>query len=104
LRILIDDERTQTPTGVVPDLIVKNYDAAIDILMAFDELGWLSDDDLYLDHDLGGNETGYDLMCWIEKQGVISNPKRIICVSDNAPGRAKIEQVIIKLYGKLFYD
>ena len=64
-------------------------------------------DILYLDHDLHCWEnnreyTGYDLICWIEEQVALCNrevlPGNIECVSDNPSGRARIQQVIDKLY------
>jgi len=63
-------------------------------------------DILYLDHDLhcwqdGKEYTGYDLISWLEEasaNGECNLPGNIECVSDNPSGRARIQQVIDKLY------
>lgn len=61
---------------------------------------------LYLDHDLGGVRaeygrtgyelTGYDIMCFLEANPKFL-PKHIVIVSDNPPGRARMEMVLKKL-------
>ncbi len=63
-------------------------------------------DILYLDHDLhcwdnGKEYTGYDLISWLEEvvlSGELTLPGDIVCVSDNASGRERIQLVIDKLY------
>lgn len=92
--LLIDDERTMDVTQ-----IERRYAQGIYALE--NEGPW---DILYLDHDLAGTYqrgevTGYTIMCWLEKNPQFL-PGKIICVSSNPPGRARIEQVIRKLYGK----
>jgi hypothetical protein len=58
---------------------------------------------LLLDHDLasydedGKEKTGYDVMCFLEANPQYL-PAQIACCSSNPPGKAKIEQVIRKLY------
>ena len=63
-------------------------------------------DEVHLDHDLGSYEngreyTGYDLISWLEEavaNGDTVLPGKIWCVSSNPSGRARIQQVIDKLY------
>lgn len=100
MKILIDDKRTVLPDGSIPDAIFKSpY-----VFEAF--CGWnrlARHDEVYLDHDMGEHErTGYQLITELEELFFLSNqplPSKIVCVSDNAPGRARIQQVIDKLYG-----
>jgi hypothetical protein len=105
LRILVDDEKTDLPDGSSPDIILRNYGIAADWLVNY----WCSEtydrsrDELYLDHDLGEKlieNTGYKLICAIEEAVFygMTLPRRIVCVSNNPAGRARIQQVIAKLY------
>lgn len=84
--LLIDDIRT-----IYADKTCRTYAEGIESLK---EGGW---DVLWLDHDLGEEKTGYDIMCFLEE-----NPKylpgKIVCVSANPVGRKRIEQVIDKIY------
>lgn len=60
---------------------------------------------LWLDHDLGEDKTGYDIICWIEENdftGSIKKPEIIICVSSNPVGRNKINSAIKRMYGLIF--
>lgn len=56
--------------------------------------------DLSLDHDLGENlPTGYDLLCWMERQDTW--PKGMVIVhSANPIGRQQMESVIRRHYSK----
>lgn len=54
---------------------------------------------LYLDHDLGEDKTGYDVMCWLEENTEYL-PGEIVCVSANPVGKDRITQVIDKLYNR----
>lgn len=56
-------------------------------------------DILYLDHDLGCNKTGYDVMCWLEEH-LEFLPNRVVFVTSNPVGRQRMEQVAGKLYKK----
>lgn len=101
MKILIDDEKNLLPDGSVPDLIIRNYGAAYLLLDLIESPSV----ELYLDHDLGEEKTGYDLITFIEKDYMESSewigllPEKIVCVSNNPPGRARILQVVGKLYG-----
>jgi hypothetical protein len=50
-------------------------------------------DILYLDHDLGGDDTGYDLLCELVAFH-IRLPKNIYCISMNPVGRKRIEDFV----------
>lgn len=100
-RLLIDDCRDETNVGCELDIIARNYWTGIEALKL---RVW---DILYLDHDLNSFDssgsveyTGYSVMCFLEEHP-IHLPKKIICVSSNPAGRARIEMVIKKLYGEL---
>ena len=88
LHLLIDDER-----NINADMIVRNYSLGISALQI---RIW---DVLWLDHDLGEEKTGYDVMCWLE-QNLGFLPKKIVCISSNPVGKKRINQVIEKLYKK----
>lgn len=60
------------------------------------ELIW---DMVYLDHDLGGEQTGYDIMCWLEANPVYL-PKEIVIITSNPVGRQRMEVVRKRLYDK----
>ena len=99
MRLLIDDTRDETHVSCALHMIARNYFAGITALTC--GIKW---EILYLDHDLHTYDddsrewTGYDIMLFLENNPQFL-PKKIICVSSNPPGRARIEQVIEKLYG-----
>lgn len=84
--LLIDDLRT-----IIGAVTCRTYAEGIAALQA---TYW---DTLYLDHDLGEEKTGYDVMCFLE-----ANPDRlpgkIKLVTSNPVGRERMEVVIRKLY------
>lgn len=95
--LLVDDARSDDNIGVRCTMIARDYDAAAFVLQA----EW---DEIYLDHDLGIGQTGYDVACLIEElvhSGKMKLPEKIACVSANPSGRERIELVISKLYGTL---
>lgn len=83
--LLIDDMRT-VPNAV----IARDFKTGLQML---EDQSW---DVLLIDHDLGEEKTGYDIMCWLEEHPE-KVPKRIICVSSNPVGRKRIEQIIRKI-------
>lgn len=95
---MIDDTRDETNVGCALDVIARNYWSG---LWALTSQKW---ELLYLDHDLhsydevGREWTGYDIMCFLEAHPE-HRPERILCISSNPAGRARIEVVIEKLYG-----
>lgn len=85
--LLIDDMR-----NLPADLTCRTYTEGI---AALRERGpWSL---LLLDHDLGEDRSGYDVICWLEENPEFL-PGEIRCVSSNPPGRARIEQVARRLY------
>ncbi|MCK5020932.1 MAG: hypothetical protein KAS32_28215 [Candidatus Peribacteraceae bacterium] len=95
--LTIDDMRTISGTHQV-----RTYEDGIEALRKEE---W---DILYLDHDLGcfddnGREyTGYDILCWLESNQQYL-PKRIELLTSNPVGRKRMNVVILKLYGRLWY-
>lgn len=60
--------------------------------------------EISLDHDLGEQKTGYDIVCFIEKlvhKGYIPLPI-IHCHSANPVGRARIEQAAKNMIERFF--
>lgn len=100
--LLIDDTRDETSPNIQMkiDLIARTYEAAIDALMVMGP--W---DLVLLDHDLnsynkdGKEKTGYDIVCFLERTPSCL-PIDIKLVSSNPPGRARMAQVLSKLYNK----
>jgi len=92
--LMIDDCRDSKA-----DVIARNYFEGLRLLEKFGP--W---DILYLDHDLasfdkkGREKTGYDIICWLERNPAYL-PGRIFLVTSNPVGRAKMQTVIDKLYG-----
>lgn len=98
MKFLIDDKRSKLPDGSEPDIIARTYQAGLAVMNLL-----TSYDELYVDHDLGdGNPdaTGYRILTLLEEDivsGFVPDngiPHKIICVSDNGPGRYRINQVI----------
>lgn len=92
--LLIDDMR-----NLEADVIARNYDDGMNKLLH--DGPWRT---LLLDHDLasyhhktGKEQTGYNIICWLEQYPRFA-PKEIICVSDNPVGRRKIEVAIQNIY------
>ena len=94
VNIYLDDVRSM-PFGF--DIHVRNYKDCIYWLSRNDSICTLS-----LDHDLGEDKTGYDVICWIEEQCYNNKfvlPYEILIHSANPVGRANIQRVIDRLYG-----
>lgn len=91
--LLIDDMRS--PSQVTTDTLItvsRTYESG---LYALKNLGpW---DVLYLDHDLGQEETGYDIAKFLEEHTKFL-PKEVYCVSDNPVGRSNINLAIKNAY------
>ncbi len=101
--LLIDDMRTpefiETKYGLEVTTLAKTFAGGINMLKA-DK--W---DVLLLDHDLaswddeGTELTGYKVMLFLEENPEYL-PGKIILVTSNPVGRAKMQTVIDKLYQK----
>jgi hypothetical protein len=84
LKIYLDDERP-CPKGWIP---VYTYQSCIDILQAFKPTH------LSLDHDLGEEKTGYDVVKWIESKTFLDSkyqPPIMTIHSANPAGRKNME-------------
>ena len=84
--LLIDDVR-----DMACDKVARTYEEGIECLKS---KKW---DLLLLDHDLGEEKTGYDVMCWLE-ENTQHLPNRIELVTANPVGRKRMLTVINKLY------
>ena len=101
--LLIDDERSvefvNHKWGVQVTDVARTFGEGINAIKA----GGI--DTLLLDHDLAcfdedGNElTGYKIMLFLEEHPEYL-PKRILLVTSNPVGRAKMQTVIDKLFQK----
>jgi hypothetical protein len=95
-RLLIDDHRgwrevlriVPAPTDV--QVIARTFGEGLAMLQ---QHRW---DELYLDHDLGDDATGHDVMLWLERRPEIL-PHRIILVTANPIGHIKMAWVIDRL-------
>ena len=87
--LLIDDLR------VFPEVTATARTYAEGILLLREGAPW---DELWLDHDLGEEKSGYDVMCWIEEHPELL-PGSIRLVTANPVGRERMDLVIRKLYG-----
>ena len=101
MKVLIDDKRIALPDGTTPDLIARTYQAGLAVMNLL-----TSGDELYLDHDLGETDvdhTGYRILSLfvddVDQDFVPESaiPCKVVCVSDNAYGRMRIQQLIDKL-------
>lgn len=95
--LLIDDQREKKDVDLRITQVERRYAQG---LYALENEGpW---DILYLDHDLmsfnqRGEMTGYDIMCWLERNPEYL-PGKIELVTSNPAGRQRMQQVIDKLY------
>lgn len=69
MKVYLDDIRSPLPSYSDWDVIVRNYESCIKIL----QTGKVTE--LSLDHDLGTEKTGYDVLLWIEFHVVEENFK-----------------------------
>lgn len=88
MRVLLIDDFRILPSA---DRTERNYEGGI---KALQEENW---DLLYLDHDLGPGQTGYDIMRWLEEHPQ-SLPKEIILITQNPVGRKMMQLVVDRLY------
>lgn len=89
VKLWLDDLRTPPPGWTW----AKTFDEAVEILKTGLVVA------ASLDHDLGLEKTGYDVVCWMEENDVW--PKNGVSVhSMNPVGRAKMQVVIENNYSK----
>jgi hypothetical protein len=91
MKVYLDDIRSPLDDW---DVIVRNYESCIEIL----KTGKVTE--LSLDHDLGTERTGYDVLCWIEFHVKEENFKTpIIYVhSSNPVAQEKMILTVEKIY------
>ncbi len=102
MKLWLDDIRDPNLHGAIGFTWVKTYDEAIKYLSTGSVTFASLDHDLTIDDTLGnpkGEKTGYDVICWMEENNIIPN-NGIACHSQNPSGKARIEQVIRKLYSR----
>jgi|SRR5581483_1514285 len=85
-KLAIDDKRNYTDVN----LVARDFEHGI---KALDLMGpW---DLLFLDHDLGGEKTGYDILTFINflsnDEHPVSKPTKIKLVTSNPVGRENME-------------
>ena len=85
--LLIDDIRK-----VGTDAIARTSKEAFELLA---QQEWT---ELYIDHDLGEDVTGYDIVVWMLENPAIKNPEFVQIVSSNPVGRENIAKALIS-YG-----
>lgn len=91
VRLFVDDIRYPSYFGLEGWAVARTSAEAIAILAQGNVI------ECSLDHDLGGDDTGYKVVCWMEEHGVW--PKNgTFCHSANPVGQARIDAVIQKGY------
>ena len=87
VRLFVDDVRDPSWFGLDGWTVARTSTEAIAILSRGRVV------ECSLDHDLGGDDTGYKVVCWMEEHGVW--PKDgTRCHSANPVGKRRIEAVI----------
>lgn len=89
MRIYLDDVRP-IPEGWEG---ARSYHDAIDMLKTYDV------NEISLDHDLGTEETGYDVLLWIEEQVALTGyrPPEIKIHTSNSSARIKMEAAVLSI-------
>lgn len=89
IKLWLDDERP-APAGWVH---ARSSDEAIAILSENDVAA------VSFDHDLGGDDTGYRVACWLEERAAsgMAVPEQLMVHSANPVGHARIEQAIASI-------
>jgi hypothetical protein len=91
VRLFVDDLRDPALLGMKGWIVARTSSEAIAILSQGNVT------ECSLDHDLGGDDTGYRVVCWMEKNNIWP-PNGTCCHSANPVGKAKIESVISQAY------
>ena len=87
IRLFVDDIRCPDYFGLAGWTVVKNSRDAIQTLQQGNVV------ECSLDHDLGGQDTGYKVVCWMEEHNVWPRDG-VFCHSANPVGKSKIQSVI----------
>ena len=80
------DDSKPCPHGCA---VARTYDDALRLLRRY------SYEVLYLDHDLGEQRTGYDLLMQLIEDGRV--PPRVECISWNPVGRKRIAAALAEI-------
>lgn len=86
-RLFVDDQRDPEWFGLEGWTVARSSSEAIEILRGGDVV------QCSLDHDLGGDDTGYIVICWMEENNVFP-VDGIFVHSANPVGKARIQSVI----------
>lgn len=81
--LLVDDARDGC------DVIARTPEAAMAILGGCGHVF----EGICLDHDLGGDKTGHDVLCWALDEKTL--PKKVQLVTMNPVGRARMTKALI---------
>lgn len=84
------DDIRRAPNGWVQ---VFNYKEAIRVLSGCDV------EEIFLDHDLGGKKTGYDIAVWMVEHDKV--PQLVSVHSANPVGREDIEQLLRRYWERM---
>lgn len=90
IRLYVDDVRVPTEPGWT---IARTSEEAVSMLSTKNVIK------CSLDHDLGGEDTGYKVVCWMEENGVWPRDG-VRCHSANPVGRKRIQVVIDRHCGR----
>lgn len=85
IKIILDDKRAFPHNGAYN--CVRTYDECIFFLRNFHTISYIS-----LDYDLGGKETGYDILCYLKESG--NEVKHINIHSDHSEGVPKMRKFV----------
>ncbi len=91
VRLFVDDLRSPEQVGLPSEhwTVARTSKAAIAILKSGSVI------ECSLDHDLGGEDTGYRVVCWMEEHDVWPG-EGVHCHSANPVGSTRIRTVITR--------
>lgn len=87
MKIILDDRRPMPEDG--PYNCVRTYEDCTFLIRNFHTISFIS-----LDYDLGGKETGYDVLMYMLEHG--NNVKHINIHSDHSVGVPKMREYVEK--------
>jgi hypothetical protein len=94
MNLWLDDVRDPVEYGHINYVWVKTAEEAIELLKK-EKIKIAS-----LDHDLGTEKTGYNVVCWMEENNVW--PEKTFVHSQNPVGKQKMLVAINRHYGESF--
>ena len=81
--LLVDDFR-----DMAADIIARNYSSAIKVLIN------IPIDKLILDHDIGSDKNGYDILNFIFRPDIRIYPKEVVLITMNPVGRENMTRAL----------